>query len=284
MSEDIVNPNKETVVNKIEYPFEYFDAQVQFAKKWSEINNIPFAQALLKNTALYRRLTNKKPSSNIDPLYEDLVKKVTNTLDIDNATKVLYNAYLQQSHSLYHPLRYPINDGKHFGFFSYDYYPNNPLNDGRNTIKIHFLNLQRGDKNSLHPDLLQQRRLDLKKMFEHIEKAYPHAKEVLGGSWLYALKSYKDSFPEEFIQNMRKMVPPGFEDLYPNSVPTMSFQGNSLWGQFVDRYGWSRKHVYNQFILNIKTAKSAKDLFDSFPNTPLQPHAPISVFYQWQPK
>jgi hypothetical protein len=263
---------KEPAVNVIEYPFEYFDAQIQFAQKWSELNNVLFVEALAKNTSLFKRIPDVAALS-----------KIVRTFGIPDLSSTIYNLYLQQSQSPYNSPVYPENDEKHFGFFGHDYYPNNVLNRGKNTIKVHFINKHRGPKSGLHVDFALQRKLDVKRMFEFIKVAYPEAEEVIGGSWLYSLPAYRDSYPPLFTVNMRRLVPPGFEKEFPDAIPNMTFTGDSIWGQFVDRYGWGRRSVYEQFLENVQSATQPKDLIEAFPNKPIQPIAPIEVFYEWQP-
>lgn len=47
-----------------EYPFGYFDAQVRFAFQWSTLSGESLGNTLLRKTALYRRITDKKPPKN----------------------------------------------------------------------------------------------------------------------------------------------------------------------------------------------------------------------------
>ncbi|HXB14062.1 MAG TPA: hypothetical protein VNZ45_18875, partial [Bacteroidia bacterium] len=60
----------EATISEIEYPYEYFDAQVRFAMKWSEISQEPISKTFLKRTDLYRCLTNERLSnSEQNPLW-----------------------------------------------------------------------------------------------------------------------------------------------------------------------------------------------------------------------
>jgi hypothetical protein len=49
-----INTTETTSNQEVEYPLGYFDAQVRFALKWSEISEEPLAQVLQYKTALYR--------------------------------------------------------------------------------------------------------------------------------------------------------------------------------------------------------------------------------------
>ncbi|NTU46761.1 hypothetical protein HGA88_03980 [Candidatus Roizmanbacteria bacterium] len=277
-----INP-QETTKKDTEYPFEYFDAQVRFAQKWSELSGEPISQSLLSKTALYRRLTNVKPTATGDhPLWEEAMHVIDSSASTEQISQALYSRYLAQEHSVYAPSSYPENDGKHFGFFSFDHYPPNPQTGERDRIKVHFINKSRGEKSGLDPMCLEQRQGDLRRMFQYVHEHCPEAQDVIGGSWLYALQSYRDSFPQEFVspQNMKRLVPKGFEHI-PNSVPLMSFDGNSVWGQFVSRTGGVREHVYREFTQNIEKSTNLEQLVEAFPNKPYQPKVPIEVFYKW---
>jgi hypothetical protein len=271
--------NHELPPKELEFPFEYFDAQVRFAYKWSEITGIPLEVALLNKTALYRRLTNNQyKSGQTDSRWNNLMKTISSGLLLDETSNLVFDTYKVQDHAAYSPHVYPENDGKHFGFFGFDY-PANDSPEGQHTVKVHFLNPKRGEKSSLHPDFMAQRRADLAKMFSHIRKTFPEASEVIGGSWLYHIPQYRDSFPTEFTKNMKRLVPKGFEDKIPNSVAGMEFSGNSLWGQFVNRNGGPRQKTYDSFVEALNEAKTEEDLINAFPFIPYQPKASIEIFY-----
>lgn len=265
-----------------EYPFEYFDAQVHFAFQWANLSDEPLDNTLLRMTALYRRITDKKPpkDGDVDVRWKALLDKTSVLKKVEDVSKAAYAIYLMQNHSVYSDPVYPKNDDKHFGYFSFDHYPPNELTGEKDRIKIHFINRNRGDKSGLDNSFLPQRQENLRRMFSRIRNLYPEAQNVIGGSWLYALPGYRDSFPPDFTQNMKRLVPKGFEHI-PNSVSNMSFEGNSVWGQFVNRKGGVRQQVYDKFIRSVTDAKNLDDLVNAFPNVPYQPKSHISVFYDW---
>lgn len=257
------------------YPFEYFDAQVRFALKWSVLSGVPLTEVLQKKTALYRRVTGRKY-----PYGDEIWNKLTVGLSDESLSPEIiatgmYDTYLDQ------PQQNNENTENHFGMFAFDYYPANDQTGEKNRIKVHFLpQKNKGDKSSLDIQFLDERRADIHRMFTYIHEKHPQAEEVIGGSWLYALNSYRDSFPPQFTVNMKRLVPPEFAYI-PNTVPTMSFTGDSVWGQFIDRNGGVRQYVYDVFIKNVLKSKTLEDLINSFPNFTYQPKVPISVFYEW---
>ena len=115
-------------------------------------------------------------------------------------------------------------------------------------------------------------------MFEYIHETYPEAEEVVGGSWLYNLPAYRDSYPKGFTEKMYRLVPPGIDFMSENTIPNLSFRGDSVWGQFVDRRGHVRQNDYDLFVKKVESAQNVKQLVDAFPNQTLQPKAPIEVF------
>lgn len=267
--------------NSIEYPFEYFDAQVLFAFKWSDLSGDPMQEVLWDKTCIYRRLTGENPAKVSDPKpvwYEFLGLLQKERYKI---SRELYALYVTQPIAIYKAPVYPENDGKHFGFFSFDYYTNDPRNDNKNTIKIHFINLERGEKSGLASTYSDRRNKNLKSMFTFIKAHYPEAEIVTGGSWMYHLDSYRNTFPQEYIRNMKRLVPEGFENNFENSTTPMSFQGNSLWGQFISKYGYVREPSYSAFLVALDKADTLKGLLNAFSEPPLKPSCDIDIFYNY---
>jgi hypothetical protein len=206
--------------------------------------------------------------------------KIGPELTASDASELVFDSYKQQAHAQYIPPNYPIDDKKHFGYFSYDYYKNNTANEGRNSIKVHFLNPIRGEIGSLHPSLMPERRKSLRDMFAHIGIAHPDATHVMGGSWLYHVPQYRDTFPEAFTRDMKLLVPSGFEQDFPNAIGGMSFGGDSLWGQFINRFGGPRMKAISPFIDGVSRASNKLDLVKAFPHLPLRPMCEIGAFYE----
>lgn len=280
----MTDPEKQIVeqenqpTQEAKYPLGYFDAQVRFAQKWAEISGRPLAETLNDKTALYRRLTEVAAPLG-DGIWNNMLARLPEQATTEQISQVIYDVYLEQPHHVYTPPTYPENDGKHFGFFAFDFVPADPEKGEPERIKVHFINKHRGEKSGLDQSYLPERQADLKRMFQHIRRAYPQAEQVVGSSWLYALQSYRDSFPPLFTANRQPFVPG--EGLAREAVPTVTFVGDSVWGQFMDRRGGVRQHVYDQFLLNLEQAANLEDLVRAFPNVRYKTTAPISVFYDW---
>lgn len=287
MAEEIPSPIEftrisERTTSELEHPREYLEAQVLFASRWSELTRTPYDVALLRNTALYRRIVGSKlkPGEAIDDRWSNLMGKIGPELTASEASELMFGIYKQQAHAIYTPPNYPKDDKKHFGYFSFVYYQNNTANEGRNSIKVHFLNPIRGGIGSLHPSLMPERRESLRNMFSHIQEAHPNATHVMGGSWLYHIPQYRDTFPDAFTRDMKTLVPREFEADFPSAIGNMSFNGDSLWGQFVNRFGGPRTKALLPFTESVSRASSALELIKAFPHLPLQPMCEIGHFYQ----
>lgn len=259
-------------VNPFQYPVEYFRVQVQFAARWAQLAVEPFSDTLRTRTSIARRFDDNMP--------DERLSAYLTTNDYEDVTQRIFAAYIQQSSAVYSPER---SSKKHedFGFFGYDYYPNNSLSGGLNSIKVHFINTRRGESSGLAQVFAEQRRLDVRRMITSVVAEHPEANEVVGGSWLYNLPSYRDSYPAGFVNNSRLLVPPQLADAFPDAVPNMSFGGNSVWGQFIDRRGWAATARCTEFEASVTQAQTLAELYEALPLKPLQPTADPSVFLDW---
>ena len=119
--------NKELQINPKEYPFEFINAQVQFATRWSELNHTSFDDALRNNTAISKNVVLAKA----DEKWQAILDMIHKTNDPAVMSKIIYDYYVQQPQSNYPRPLNPDNASKYFGFFTYDYLPANPLNEGK---------------------------------------------------------------------------------------------------------------------------------------------------------
>ena len=238
----------------LEYPFEYFDVQIQFAKKWTHITGDDLSKVLLEKTALYRRIIGKKAGEALDVNWVLVCQNIT--AEPHRASAIIYNYYSRLPES-----RYTVHPHE-FNSFEFDYYPE------RSTVKVHYNPTIRGERSNLGREFLQDRVADLKRMFEHIHQMHPDAARVIGGSWLYNLDAYKRIFPPTYTQNMVQLVP-----------PQLSLTGNSVWGQFVDSQGAGKRDICQKFLLKVEEAITTEDLVNAFPYPTWQPTDDIQNFY-----
>lgn len=272
-----IEPSYEDQANiPLEYPVEYFDAQIQFAVKWAELSGDGLEDTLMSKTAIGRRLGFK---DGVDQDGNDISGLLQGAQTAPEITSALYGRYISLDSSHYTETDLSSKGRKFFGF---DYYPDNKQNNGLNTIKVHYENNTRGAQSGLSRDLLLERQAEVKNMITGIVAEHPEAQEVIGGSWLYNLPAYAASFPPEFTDTMATLVPKELAEEYPDAVPQMAFSGNSVWGQFVDKRGWANKDRYDQLIEGIDAASSLVELYEAIPLKPLQPKASPDAFINWE--
>lgn len=264
--------------NPHEYPFEYFDVQVQFAAKWAEVTGEPFHEVLLGRTALKRRLGLTDQENQAE---NDIVDIFEGAGSAEEVSTALYDHYLSLPSSRYDYEGDPSEKHEGRKYFGFDWYPDNAMNGGRNTIKVHFLGNKRGEKSRLSSDLLYERQVELHDMIAVVCELHPNAQDVVGGSWLYNIPNYRDSFPPEFTENMKPLVPAELVHEIPDGIPNMALTGDSVWGQFINSNGWVNQERYDHFLAGISQAGSLLDLYNAFPLKTLQPVASKEVFLNW---
>lgn len=254
-------------INELNYPLEYFEAQIRFATKWAAVTKSSKVEALSKNTALARRFDD-------NAVFVGITGQIIDESELIN---LLYENYKTQPSAKYVPKLYP-RDATHYGVYGYKYFPENKSEGNLNTIKMHVYPSARGELSNLSSSGHESRVEDLRQMTSYIHDNLPDAQIVVGGSWPYNVPGYRDPFPPEFINNLKRMVPPGID--MPETIPKMSFTGDSLWGQFITRNGNIKEQVFLPFITDVERSTNVIELLDAFPYKPLHSATPISHFYE----
>ena len=240
--------------NALEFPREYFEVQVAFALQWARLSGENVKDTLKQKTALVRRISTDS--------WEQGMAAVNDETLLSRLTDTLYTLYADNPDSI---VKNPENTPREI--FGTEYYSDTQ------TIKIHFLGQPRSSQNVLAEGNLENRRNSATRAVTEEYKKHPEASIVVGGSWLYNLQSYRDSFPPRFTQQLKRLVPEGLATT-ADVIGGMSFQGNSLWGQFVNHYRQVREDRYEEFMEAIIGAESTDELIDAFPLKPL--HASCS--------
>src|SRR3989344_3891984 len=153
-----------------EYTKEYFELQVKFAQRLSEVSGISLADALLDYTNLYRRFALGRRGDSSNPIWQEFASWQEN----EDIAERAYQLYLKSRETK----KEEESQSPTFGCFKYDYVPTSK------TIQIHFKNKEKSG--SPFSDL-NKRKQELREMFAHIKANHPEAQEVQGGSWLYNL-------------------------------------------------------------------------------------------------
>ncbi|MCA9380646.1 hypothetical protein KC678_00075 [Candidatus Dojkabacteria bacterium] len=254
-------------VNVLEYPREYFDVQVAFAAKAALLTGISLEESLRQNTALFRRVTGDKNVDNSNAIWDSAIY-------FGDLCQTLWDAYTKRPDSNYeaHVAEYSeLNpDTRKFITCSYDIWKVvNPDGSFDKSIKIHFLPSARGEIGPFQEDYLAERVRNFQLMFEHITKNHPDAKWVESVSWLNNTRGYLSQFPKSFEESLFDVENPGL-------------RGNSIWGQFVDRYGFANQQRVQNFLeklYKINRDSTWEDLMDCFPKKVRRAKVAIEDFY-----
>lgn len=243
-------------INPLEFPLEYFDAQVHFAFKWSELTGEPIADTLKSKTAIFRRMTGSAHSDDeADAQWNDLVSQLDPTATPDEVTSTFFDAYSHDPANRYQP------DG-HSSALGYDYIP------ATKTVKIHFTNPRRGEK-PLSDENMGKRREEFQALLENVREEHPEAALLMSATWLRSTDHY------------RALSPPDIAPAKNLMSPDMKFGGNSVWGQFIDASGNVNQRVYDQFMERIDSARTLEDLIDAFPYKTMQAVDPIDKYFDY---
>ncbi|HEV8269706.1 MAG TPA: hypothetical protein VGQ04_00295 [Chitinophagaceae bacterium] len=246
-----------------ELPLEYFSLQLEYAKRAAQISKISLDQALMEFTSFWRRIhdlrlleTNKTEWSfdSKTPQWQELCDRINNN---ELADIVAHDLYLRNDNS--------TEAGKqYFGCFRYDFI--SQVDDDDKIIKIHFKNRDNSGEGPLSKERQSARLQDLKRMFEFIGENHPEATVVMGGSWLYNLKSYQRLFPKAFISNMKVEEIP-----FPRT--------SGIWGQFLNSNGQVNEKIKCSFLNKADHANSTEELLDCFEFKILFARTIIKNFY-----
>lgn len=252
-----MNKKREGVdINPLEYPLGYFDAQVRFAKKWSELTGEDLIEIALRRTALYRRLfAATAPTDRVPKEWSELFTRLEGDLSPGIISDSLYREYASNPRNLYVP-------HKKLSAFGYDY-------DAQSgTVKIHFTNPDRGER-PLSEANMPRRREEFRNMLDGVHVRYPDVTNLMSATWLRSTSAYQS------------FSPPGRGREKSLMSPDMKFTGNSVWGQFMDANGNTNVRVYGGFIDAVASAVDLDELVGAFTYETMLASDPISMYYDF---
>ena len=232
------------------YAKAFFDLQLQFAYKVTEISGLPFTRVLLEYTNLYIRFGLGRDFHPAHPTWQAYLAGLRDANDRQEWT---YRFYLARAEALAGP---PVVAT--FGCFSYAL-----LRGDR--LRLHFQNADTEGPSSLGVERLEQRRADLTALFAHGQRTLHERVQVVGASWLYNLEAYRRLFPVSYVATAR--------------VIGDRFQSMPLWGQFLDRYGETKESMTRPFLERLERQSSVERLHECFPLQVLAVEAPVREFY-----
>ena len=237
---------------KKQYDKDFFDLQIQFAKKLSEVSGIPFPELLLSHTGLYHFFKLGKVVDGNNPVWREFISQGD-----QNMAERAYDLYLQVQRARESSPESKKPRRMHFGCFQYDY------NEQEKTIDIHFGNTEKTGSPS---DDIGKRKQELKDMFEYIKEHHPEAKYVRGDSWLNHLDKAKEIFPSEYTAHLE-----------PSPTQYLAL---STWGQFLDRNHETRPEAFKFFKQRLQAAQTWDEVLKCIPLMSLQASTNIENLYR----
>jgi hypothetical protein len=234
------------------YAKAFFDLQLQFAHKVTELSGLPLTRVLLEYTNLYIRFGLGRDFRPAHLIWQAYLAGLQETNDRHDWT---YRFYLTRAEAMTGP---PVVAT--FGCFSYALWRGD-------CIRLHFQNADTEGHSSLSVACRGQRRADLTALFGHVRQILPERVRVVGVSWLYNLETYRRLFPASYVATAR--------------VLRNRFQSMPLWGQFLDRYGGIKAHMARPFVECLERQGSVERLHECFPFQVLTVEAPVQEFYDF---
>ena len=231
-------------------PFaDYFDLQLRLAAAMSERTATPFREAMSLYTNLGRRLGLFDKTGPDWLAYLDGLEAASDRLAWTMAV------FAQQTGERVAPGQTV------FGCFACEA----PAEDG--TLRIHFQNREFGQGPSpLSAARIEARLADLRAMFGFIQRQYPAASAVRGGSWLYNLEAYRRLFPAEYGASRQPAEEP------------IRLSGTSTWGQMVDHRGLVRPEARSAFLAALEGLDVERP-WRAFPLRTQITSAPLAAFF-----
>ncbi len=234
------------------YPEEFFAIQIAFARKTHALSSQTYAEAILRNTALYRILGLDWSLEPQHPVWKTYVQGLKQTAEDVNWT---YQYYLER----YAADTIPSFNTPRWGCFSYEYASELQV------IHIHFSNLDFSGYGPLSHQRKEARIADLHSMYAHIKRFHVEAKKVIGSSWLYNREAYTRLFPREYGQSAR--------------ASRLGLVGRGLWGQFLRHDGQIDQQLADHFLERVSQLRTFEQQERCFPYQMLIVEAPIELFY-----
>jgi hypothetical protein len=131
------------------------------------------------------------------PLWLTLMAHVATLHEPETITQHLYNAYLQQPHSIYRPEANTLQTSG-FGALGYVY------NAQTRQVRIHFFP-KRSSQSALSGQHFQQRREDFRRLLLDVRTRHPEAETIKSSTWLQNLPNYRNLFPQKFQARLKNI-------------------------------------------------------------------------------
>jgi hypothetical protein len=237
-------------------PIEFFDIQIKFAKKVSDLSGLPIQDSLLRYTFLFRNFF--VPSSKLiktNKVWEDFLSEIK-TVSYENITKIAYE--FSKKRMLERKM------------FDRSLYTGKPcfLYELKDTeVYLHFNNNEGSMPGPLSKERIFERTKELQDIFKEIKDIHPEVKTVNCYSWLVNLPSFMRLFPVEFGRN--------------KNIVKNDFKSLDIWGQFLDSGYQMKTEMVDRFLSKLNTAtdiSESKGIFDFYP---VKINAPIELLLNY---
>ena len=226
---------------------DFFNIQVEFAKKLAKVSGQSFFDLLRTRTDVYGRLELGKSLDASNPIWQEFIAGGE-----EGVAERAYNIYMTSGHAS------KKREKVWFGCFNPEY------ESEKKTVYIHF---GPKEKTGSPFDNPEKRKQELKEMFAYVKNNYPDTQFVAGHSWLYNLEKYRHLFPPEYTAHMK--------------VEESTSPGYATWGQFVDRNQKTRPEGRDAFFKKLESATTEQEVFDAVPLKALSPQTTIDNFYRY---
>ena len=234
----------------------YFGLQLRLAERIAALRPMPLSEAVLEFTNLHRRfglgrLDGRGPA----PAWADFSGRL-DRLATAEARLDWTMAFFEAS-----PEEEALGPGQvSFGCFALD------PPDTTGAARIHFYNNDSTDGvGPLAAAKAPARRAELRAMFAYLRAAYPAARTLRGGSWLYNLEAYRRLFPPAYVASRAPMAAP-------------RLAGASTWGQLL-RHDESVNAAVRDTLLANLDALDPTEPWAVFPYRAQVTSAPVEAFY-----
>src|SRR4051794_11885201 len=160
----------------------WFALQLTFAERAASLTGLPFEEAVLRYTNIYRRAGLGQSRDLGHPSWQAYLRGLRVAAD-QAAWTAEYCRFHAESVS-----------AEFFGCFHYDY-----LAETRK-VRLHFANNDDSGAGPLSRERLPLRRAELRALFAEIACAHPDVLPVRGVSWLHGIAAYRRLYPPEYGQ------------------------------------------------------------------------------------
>ena len=259
--------NKNFEPTTFEYPRGYFDIQFAFAKRIVEIGISPDLPTAIRDyTAIHRRLFGKNGETPND------------WSEVCQSPESIWKVYTANPKHEYEPTL-DVNDGCHQGGFIVKPYPDQaPIVDkatGVQKIELHFNNHRGDGKSEFSRQYTPEMTIDMSTLITNVASRMAldsnfRPELVTLGSWMNNLPGIQAALPPEFVSSGVVLRP-----------PQLSFNGDSLWGQFLKNNGGVNTERFNLLLQRLPDCHTLDQLVDAIPIPVVLFKSPIDDFFKF---